>query len=210
MTGLKFGVNNLKDFENAPTPLVQCIFPNRITLVRNLGTWLSPFLFVLAEDLTAFDEFPWGLFCWTTTYNSLRTAAWNHIPRNILSSPSKLGNIKKKVLAAVKGKDGGETSKKEGKPLYSLYGFIWGFKTWILEVFPESNRWWTKQPYVVPRGISWSNRLKFKREDWGVFFGVYDPDHFPDWMERVKELESILKPNAEVPMENDYRVDLDN
>nr|GEX10711.1 probable plastid-lipid-associated protein 10, chloroplastic isoform X2 [Tanacetum cinerariifolium] len=34
MTGLKFGVYNLKDFENAPIPLVQRIFPNRITPVQ--------------------------------------------------------------------------------------------------------------------------------------------------------------------------------
>nr|GEU48519.1 hypothetical protein [Tanacetum cinerariifolium] len=254
---------------------------NSVESVNSLPSKARKLPVTIMVNLADFPFCP-GSFCWTTTYNSLRNAAWNHIPENLLSNhsksstpskPSKLENIKKKVLGPVKGKDVGETSKKEGKPQYSFCGFIWGFKTWTLEVLPRSNQWWTKQPHVVPKGISWSNGLKFRRNDWGVFFGVYDHDfqqhqlsiietplekqvqfwisskrffeenkptdvltkkpnkkrihtvmpprapvprvpspresmklyeHFPDWMERAKEFESILKQNAEVGCVSGY------
>nr|GEW83847.1 hypothetical protein [Tanacetum cinerariifolium] len=97
MTGLNFTVYNLKHFENEPTPLVQRIFPDRITPIQLCDLKavfdgkepkhrVESFLFALVEDLNAFDEFSWGSFCWTTMYTSLRNAAWNHIPENLLSS----------------------------------------------------------------------------------------------------------------------------
>ena len=54
---------------------------------------------------------------------------------------------------------------------------VYFLQTWILEVLPENKWWWAKpRPIVVPRGLSWHSVIKFQREDWPFFFGVYDPD----------------------------------
>lgn len=176
MTGLKFGPCNIRDLENAPTPLVQRIFPGRHTPLKLLDlkevfegerffelyeedairlclvifvefilcgreprNCVDTMLLALVEDTNAFNQFPWGSYCWTTTYKSLRNAAWKHIPEKLLSNPSKpskLGNIKNKVLGAVKGvkgNDGGdEKTNQEKLPQYTLFGFIWGFKVCVL------------------------------------------------------------------------------
>ncbi|GKB06261.1 hypothetical protein Tco_0834494 [Tanacetum coccineum] len=91
---------------------------------------VKTFLFALVEDLNAFDEFPWGSFCWTPTYNSLRNAIYNHIADNLLGNPSKrstpskpsqLGNIKKKGFKrfCLEVIGGGQSN-----PMLSLGAFI--------------------------------------------------------------------------------------
>lgn len=72
--------------------------------------------------------------------------------------------------------NGDEKTDEEKLIKYTLYGFIWGFKTWIQEVLRESNRFWIKEQNVVPRGVSWRVRVKFFREHWDYFFGHNDND----------------------------------
>ena len=175
LTGLKFGYFNLEDFENAPTPLVQRIFPHlqsAVTLLDLLKLFEGPdflkleeqdairlclvifvefilcgreprhevqtFLFALVEDLDAFDDFPWGSYCWVPTYYSLRNAAWEHIPEHLKINDSKVNKLrksKKKVLRADEETDEGNGDEKtddEKLNKYTLYGFIWGFKVCLL------------------------------------------------------------------------------
>nr|GEX98935.1 putative reverse transcriptase domain-containing protein [Tanacetum cinerariifolium] len=136
MTGLLFGAYNPQDYQNAPTPLVKRIFPGRENPEVRIFDLLEVFeghevqtmLFALVENMDAFNVFPWGSYCWTPTYNSLRNATWNHIPENFDSNPSKFsksGNVNKNVLGAVKGKGRGDEKMRERKlHQYSLHGFI--------------------------------------------------------------------------------------
>ncbi|GJT56060.1 hypothetical protein Tco_0991114 [Tanacetum coccineum] len=42
---------------------------------------------------------------------------------------------------------------------YTLSGFLWSFKIWILESFERSNSWWSKDIEVIPRGLAWSKKV---------------------------------------------------
>ena len=180
MTGLKFGVFDLKDFENAPTPIVERLFPrlqSAVTLLDLLKLFEGPdflnleeqdairlclvifvefilygreprhevqtFLFALVEDLDAFDDFPWGSYCWVPTYESLRNAAWHHIPKHLKINDSKVNKLrksKKKVLREDEETDEGNGDEKtddEKLNKYTLYGFIWGFKVCFFNCFPS-------------------------------------------------------------------------
>ncbi|PWA54984.1 Nonaspanin (TM9SF) [Artemisia annua] len=43
---------------------------------------------------------------------------------------------------------------------YSLAGFVFAFKIWILEVSTQSLRWWSKELDLIPRALSWSKKAK--------------------------------------------------
>ncbi|GKD35750.1 hypothetical protein Tco_1251259, partial [Tanacetum coccineum] len=47
-------------------------------------------------------------------------------------------------------------------PTYTLSGFVWSFKIWILESFELSNCWWSKDSEVISKGLAWSRRAIFK------------------------------------------------
>ncbi|PWA87560.1 phospholipase-like, Aminotransferase-like mobile domain protein [Artemisia annua] len=63
-------------------------------------------------------------------------------------------------------------------PTYTLSGFVWAFKIWILESFERSNNWWKKLPDVLPRGVAWSKKEVFTRSDYGLLFGKDSKIHF--------------------------------
>ncbi|GJW73172.1 hypothetical protein Tco_0132542 [Tanacetum coccineum] len=46
---------------------------------------------------------------------------------------------------------------------YVLYGFVFPLKIWGLETFSNSIHWWRKDENVIPRGVAWSNGLKFEK-----------------------------------------------
>ncbi|GJX84795.1 hypothetical protein Tco_0335569 [Tanacetum coccineum] len=49
---------------------------------------------------------------------------------------------------------------------YKLYGFAWAFKIWILESYPNSQKWWSKKANVIPRGLAWSKVTMFEKSDY--------------------------------------------
>nr|GEX65723.1 hypothetical protein [Tanacetum cinerariifolium] len=65
------------------------------------------------------------------------------------------------------------TSKKNPSklPTYSIYGFAWAFKVWILESFPNSYHWWSKESEVIPRCLAWTRRKGFEKQNYPELFG---------------------------------------
>nr|GEV38723.1 ribonuclease H-like domain-containing protein [Tanacetum cinerariifolium] len=56
-----------------------------------------------------------------------------------------------------------ESTNEDDKKLYSIFGFTWAFKTWILEVFRlEQNEYYTR-PMRYPRIVAWTSNKKFYR-----------------------------------------------
>nr|GEV17681.1 phospholipase-like protein [Tanacetum cinerariifolium] len=55
-------------------------------------------------------------------------------------------------------------------PTYTLSGFVWSFKIWILESFQRINCWWTKDGEVIPRGLALSRKAIFKSYDVSYLF----------------------------------------
>ncbi|GJZ54616.1 hypothetical protein Tco_0609501, partial [Tanacetum coccineum] len=46
---------------------------------------------------------------------------------------------------------------------YVFYGFVFPLKIWGLKTFSNSIHWWRKDENVIPRGVAWSNGLKFEK-----------------------------------------------
>ncbi|GJR24951.1 phospholipase-like protein [Tanacetum coccineum] len=54
--------------------------------------------------------------------------------------------------------------------IYNLYDFAWAFKIWILETYPNSKIWWSKNKNVLPRGLGWTKISKFEKSDYNRLF----------------------------------------
>ncbi|GKB76649.1 hypothetical protein Tco_0943544, partial [Tanacetum coccineum] len=95
----------------------------------------------LANDRDGWDKYPWGLYVWPTLYSQLRDA-------NVRLWPS---------LYAT------EPRRDVDKKTYSICGFTWAFKTWILESFLVGTYAYYKCHNRYPRVVAWSSRKKFYR-----------------------------------------------
>ncbi|GKB70765.1 hypothetical protein Tco_0932177 [Tanacetum coccineum] len=95
----------------------------------------------LANDRDGWDDYPWGTYVWLTLYYNLRDA-----------------NVKRWLpLYAT------ESTNEDDKKSYSLLGFTWAFKTWILEVFRLGpNEYYTRH-MRYPRIVAWTSNKKFYR-----------------------------------------------
>nr|GFA16147.1 phospholipase-like protein [Tanacetum cinerariifolium] len=49
---------------------------------------------------------------------------------------------------------------------YSLTGFLFAFKIWIIESSCVSDRWWTKVPKIIPRALSWRRKAEFNQYEY--------------------------------------------
>ncbi|GJX47875.1 phospholipase-like protein [Tanacetum coccineum] len=67
----------------------------------------------LANDRVAWDKYPWGLYVWPTLYSQLRNE-----------------NVKRWSPLYVDEPTNEDDAKK-----YSIFGYTWAFKTWILESY---------------------------------------------------------------------------
>ncbi|GJY18473.1 phospholipase-like protein [Tanacetum coccineum] len=85
----------------------------------------------LVESLEAWNVFPWGEHIWMQLYDEIMNVVDNHKSEHL---------------------EGLHKSRKY-VPTYTLGGFVWSFKVWILESFEMSNRWWNKLAEAIPRGI---------------------------------------------------------
>ncbi|PWA91110.1 phospholipase-like protein [Artemisia annua] len=129
---------------------------------------VPPHLQTLAEDFFSWNAYPWGEYMWKYFYQ--RTV--NVVPKHV-DMHSKLQK---------------EKSKKQ--TTYNLNGFVWALKIWILETFPNSNNWWSKDPNVIPRGLAWSNLRRFEKADYDRLF-VQDPSPIIDLVPNDKEMQQL-------------------
>nr|GEW34873.1 hypothetical protein [Tanacetum cinerariifolium] len=74
---------------------------------------VSKWILRLANDRDGWDKYPWGLYVWPKLYYQLRDANIRHWPSLYATEPK----------------------KDDDRKAYSLFGFTWAFKTWILESF---------------------------------------------------------------------------
>ncbi|GJT03738.1 hypothetical protein Tco_0838200 [Tanacetum coccineum] len=104
---------------------------------RSVPNWILR----LANDRDGWDDYPLGLYVWPTLYSNLRDA-----------------NVKSWLpLYAT------ESTNEDDKKTYSLLGFTWAFKTWILEVFRLGpNEFYTRH-MRYPRIVAWTSNKKFYR-----------------------------------------------
>nr|GEU45632.1 phospholipase-like protein [Tanacetum cinerariifolium] len=114
----------------------------------------------LENDRDSWDKYPWGLYVWLTMYYQLRDA-------NVTRCPS---------LYAT------EPKKDVDHKAYSVFGFIWAFKTWILESFRVgANDYYTRYRRY-PRVVAWRSKRKFYRHMLHGFFHDRIEDRTdPDW-----------------------------
>ncbi|GJZ77624.1 retrovirus-related pol polyprotein from transposon TNT 1-94 [Tanacetum coccineum] len=67
----------------------------------------------LANDRVAWDKYPWGSYVWPTLYSQLRNANVKRWSPLYIAQPTNEDDVK----------------------TYSIFGYTWAFKTWILESF---------------------------------------------------------------------------
>ncbi|GJX89551.1 phospholipase-like protein [Tanacetum coccineum] len=182
VTGLKFGVEYSDDYDDKdkPIPFRRRVFPScldgkRITgkdvedLIKSksfkklddddavslccigilqlvlLGLEdrraVPNWILRLANDRDGWDDYPWGSYVWPTLYYQLRDA-----------------NVKRWIpLYAT------EPTNEDDKKSYSLFGFTWAFKTWILEVFRLGRNEYYTRHMRYPRIVAWTSNKKFYR-----------------------------------------------
>ncbi|GJT24534.1 hypothetical protein Tco_0894471 [Tanacetum coccineum] len=150
VTGLKFGVEYSDDYDDKdkPIPFRRRVFSSRLDGIlqlvllgledkRPVPNWILR----LANDRDGWDDYPWGSYVWPTLYYSLKDA-----------------NVKRWLpLYAT------QSTNEDKKKTYSLLGFTWAFKTWILEVFRLGpNEFYTRH-MRYPRIVAWTSNKKFYR-----------------------------------------------
>ncbi|GJW96661.1 ulp1 protease family, C-terminal catalytic domain-containing protein [Tanacetum coccineum] len=100
----------------------------------------------LVDDFYKWDAFPWGEYMWSffhkRDYNVAVSRRKFHLEK-LASNPKYEAN-------------------------YVLYGFVFPLKG--LETFSNSIHWWRKDKNVIPRGVAWSNGLKFDKSNYDIFF----------------------------------------
>ncbi|GKB27005.1 hypothetical protein Tco_0866406 [Tanacetum coccineum] len=95
----------------------------------------------LANDRDGWDKYPWGSYVWPTLYSQLRDANVRRWPSLYATQPA----------------------NKVDKKTYSIFGFTWAFKTWILESFRVTATTYYNRHSRYPRVAAWSKKGRFFR-----------------------------------------------
>nr|GEZ41351.1 phospholipase-like protein [Tanacetum cinerariifolium] len=104
---------------------------------RHVPNWILR----LVNDRASWDNYPWGSYVWPTLYKHLRDANVKRWQPLYASEPAN------------------ETDTKS----YSIEGFAWAFKTWILESFRAATNDYYTRYRRHPRIVVWSSKHKFYR-----------------------------------------------
>ncbi|GKB62949.1 hypothetical protein Tco_0919135 [Tanacetum coccineum] len=90
----------------------------------------------LANDRVAWNKYPWGSYVWPTLYSQLRNAnvkCWSPL---YVAQPTNEDDVK----------------------TYSIFGYTWAFKTWILESFRVTAIRYFDRYNWYPRVAAWSKK----------------------------------------------------
>ncbi|GKA66469.1 phospholipase-like protein [Tanacetum coccineum] len=90
----------------------------------------------LANDRVAWDKYPWGSYVWPTLYSQLRNA-----------------NVKRWSPLYVDEPTDEDDAKK-----YSIFGYTWAFKTWILESYRVTATTFFDRYNRYPRVAAWNKK----------------------------------------------------
>ncbi|GMN23400.1 hypothetical protein TIFTF001_045768 [Ficus carica] len=120
---------------------------------------IGPQFFALADDLDAFNSFPWGVLSWEATRASIC-----HTVDNMMSS-------KKRPL------------KKNATVHYSLPRFPHALLVWAYETIPSiATKFTTKYESAIPRMTSWTTAKKVKFNDVVAAFTTLGEDEHNDFV----------------------------
>ncbi|PWA83029.1 phospholipase-like protein [Artemisia annua] len=104
--------------------IATCVF-----IGREPRFYIPDHMVKMIEDLSVWNEYPWGEYMWAHLYK--RTV--NVVPRHT-------------------------TNKDSKKPI------------WILETFPNSSQFFSKDPSKIPRALSWSKIKSFDKKHHFILF----------------------------------------
>nr|GEY26120.1 hypothetical protein [Tanacetum cinerariifolium] len=140
--GLKFGVEYSADYddEDQPIPFRRRVFLSCLDGLedrRAVPNWILR----LTNDRDGWDDYPWGSYVWPTLYHQLRDE-----------------NVKLWLPLYVT-----ESTNKDDKKSYSIMGFTWAFKTWILEVFRLGLSEYYTCHMRYSRVVAWTSNKKCYR-----------------------------------------------
>nr|GEV84662.1 hypothetical protein [Tanacetum cinerariifolium] len=99
---------------------------------RNVPEWLLR----ITNDRVAWNKYPWGSYVWPTLYSQLRNAnvgRWGPLYVN-------------------------QPRNEDDPTTYSIFGYTWAFKTWILESFRVTAIWYFDRFNRYPRVAAWSKK----------------------------------------------------
>ncbi|GJW90737.1 hypothetical protein Tco_0168290 [Tanacetum coccineum] len=139
LTGFEFGSISFREYMNGDIPFRNWLFPEKTGYDVKIID-----LFALFDDEEKFfklsDEDAIRLclllsleHIWRQLYDSIRNVSSKH---------------KLEHLAGLK-------RNPNHVPSYSLTGYLFAFKIWIIESSCVSDRWWTKVSEIIPRALSW-------------------------------------------------------
>ncbi|GKC15489.1 phospholipase-like protein [Tanacetum coccineum] len=116
--------------------------------------WLS-----LVDDINMWEKYPWGSYIWPKLYRQLKDA-----------NPKRWDRF----YASLRG-----PIRRPAK--YTLSGFTWAFKTWILEAYKERALNYYTHVDRHPRAVAWVNGETFYRSYLEPFFSepIRDESRLP-------------------------------
>ncbi|GJR82114.1 phospholipase-like protein [Tanacetum coccineum] len=139
----------LKMLDEDAVRLYLLIASELVFMGKEKRNFLTKHLMWLVDDFDAWNVFPWGEYMWDTFYQRAINVVSKHTEHH-------LAELKK---------------NPNFNATYNLYGFVWAFKIWIMESYPNSKKWWSKKANVIPRGLALLNDKKFEKSDYDFLFG---------------------------------------
>ncbi|GJU93672.1 phospholipase-like protein [Tanacetum coccineum] len=141
--------NNLLDDDDVRVCLLLAL--DFVFMSFELRHVISKEVLNLVDDFSAWDNFPWGQHIWEEfhkrVYNNDHTVSKGHLKKIATLGPTYL-------------------------PTYTLQGFVFPLKIWLLETFPNSKTWWVKEHNVIPRSVAWSDGTPILKCDYHRLFHV--------------------------------------
>ncbi|PWA48921.1 phospholipase-like protein [Artemisia annua] len=104
----------------------------------------------LVDNLYAWNAFPWGEYIWGEFHKRIYNAVLK---------------VRHRHLSEIAERGDSYVST------YTLCGFAFALKVWILETYPNATNWWVKDDSVIPRALAWEDGPKFENNDYDLLFG---------------------------------------
>ncbi|GMN32549.1 hypothetical protein TIFTF001_041751 [Ficus carica] len=131
---------------------------------------IDPKFFAMADNLDAFNDFPWDVLSWEAT----QAAIFNTIEKRM--------SLKRRPL------------KKNDKVHYSIPGFPHALLVWAYETLPSiASKFTTKYDQAIPHMMSWTTADNMKFNDVLVAFTTVGESQLKcfDFMPTEKELKNL-------------------